>query len=79
MCLMAPGLVLEVEPDMALVEIDGARRRAITLLLPDVAPGDWVVVAAGAVVRRIGPTQAASMRDAALVAAGKGQQTGGST
>jgi hydrogenase expression/formation protein HypC len=58
MCVTYPGLVLEVAEDMALVEIDGVRRRASLLLVPEVAVGDWVVVATGTVLEVLEPAEA---------------------
>jgi hydrogenase maturation factor len=61
---MAPGLVTAVDADTALVRIDGRTRTAMTLLTPDVRPGDWVLVGAGAIVRRLDAQQAALMQTA---------------
>jgi hydrogenase maturation factor len=58
-----PARVLSVEPDFAVVESGGRRRRAWILLEPGVQPGDWVVIAAGAVLRRIDAPQAQEMFD----------------
>jgi hydrogenase assembly chaperone HypC/HupF len=63
MCLTMPARVLAVDPDFATVEAGGKRRRASTLLEPDVHVGDWVVIGAGAVVRRIDAAQARAMED----------------
>lgn len=62
MCLAAPARVLALESMDAIVEIDGRHRRASMLLRPEVAVGDWVLVAAGSVLRRI---DAAEARDLA--------------
>lgn len=70
MCLMAPGLVTAVDTDTAQVSVDGMTRTALTLLTPDVQPGDWVLVGAGAVLRRVDAAQAISMRHAVDVATG---------
>ncbi len=61
MCMAFPGRVIEVDPLGALVETDGRRRRASTLFLPDIAVGDWVAVAAGTIVERLEPDQAAEI------------------
>lgn len=53
MCIAFPGRVIDVDPCGALVESDGRRRRASVLLVPDVAVGDWVAVAAGSIVERL--------------------------
>ena len=50
MCLDFPGRVVERNGDVAVVDCDGRRRRASTLLYPELAVGDWVYVAAGTVV-----------------------------
>jgi hydrogenase assembly chaperone HypC/HupF len=71
MCISAPGRIVELEAGSALVETAGRRRRAQTLLVPDVAIGDWVVVGAGSILRRLAPDEAASlirMLDAARAA-----------
>jgi hydrogenase expression/formation protein HypC len=58
MCVTAPGRVREVADEMAVVEIDGRQRRASLLLVPDVAVGDWVIVAAGTVLEVVDPDEA---------------------
>jgi len=70
MCLMAPAQVLAVEPDFAIVEADGRRRRASTMLVDALRPGDWVVIAGGAVLRRVKPDQAEMMARAYRTATG---------
>lgn len=59
MCIGFPGRVVSVDETGATVEQEGRVRRASTLLFPDVAPGDWVYVAAGTVVERLDPAEAA--------------------
>lgn len=63
MCLGFPGLVVAVDANGATVETDGRRRRANTLLLPDLAVGEWVFVAAGTVIERLDPGEAADISD----------------
>ncbi len=58
MCLGFPGLVVAVDPTGATIETDGRRRRANTLLMPDLAIGEWVFVAAGTVIDRLPPDEA---------------------
>lgn len=58
---LAPALVLAVEPDFAIVEVGGRRRRASTQSPDELHPGDWVLIAGGAVVRRVGSAQASLM------------------
>ena len=73
MCMSFPGTVIEVDAAGALVETEGRRRRASTLLLPDVCPGDRVVVAAGTIVERLDAWEAAEI-DALLRTATDGQE-----
>ena len=53
MCLTAPARVLAVDGEMELVDLDGMRRRASLVLLPDAAVGDWVLVASGLVLEAL--------------------------
>ena len=62
MCLAYPGQVLEIADGMALVDVDQLTRRASTILVPETAVGDWVVVAAGAVLRVLDPVEAQEIR-----------------
>jgi hydrogenase assembly chaperone HypC/HupF len=63
MCLGYAARVLEVDPAVAsaLVDDRGRSRRASTVMAGDVAVGDWVLVAAGNVIRRLDPEDAASL------------------
>ena len=61
MCLAFPGQVVAVDAAGAVVDVDGVRRRAATFLLPDVAIGDWVTVAAGSVLGRIDADEAVEL------------------
>jgi len=72
MCVAYPGQVLEVAGGMALVDIDHLTRRASTVLVPETTVGDWVVVAAGAVLRILDPDEANEIR--ALLDEAKVQQ-----
>jgi len=63
-CLLAPGLVTAIDDGMALVEVEGVTRRALTLLSPDVRAGDWVIVGAGAVIRRVPKDEARTIEEA---------------
>lgn len=62
MCLGTPGRVVAVDADGATVETDGRRRKANTLILPDLAVGEWVYVAAGTVIQRLAPDEAQAIR-----------------
>jgi hydrogenase expression/formation protein HypC len=50
MCLTAPGRVTSVNGEWAIVDLDGAPRRASLALVPDATTGDWVLVTAGLVL-----------------------------
>jgi hydrogenase assembly chaperone HypC/HupF len=62
MCVAYPGQVVEVAGDMALVETDKRTWRASTLFVPETTVGDWVVVAAGTVLRILDPDEAQEIR-----------------
>ena len=62
MCIEDPGRVVAIDELGAVVDTAGRRRRASTLLLPDVAVGDWVTVAAGTIVDRLRPEEAAEIQ-----------------
>ena len=61
MCLTAPARVTTVDPEGATVLLAGRARRASTLVVPEVTVGDWVIVAAGTILERIDPLQAAQL------------------
>ena len=62
MCIGYPGRVVAVGESNAIVETNGRRRHATTLLLPDVAIGDYVTVAAGTIVGRLEPDEATEIQ-----------------
>jgi hydrogenase maturation factor len=49
---------MSIDASGVLVDQDGRRRRASRILVPDLSPGDWVIVAAGAVIERLDPREA---------------------
>lgn len=61
MCIASPGLVIAVDAEGATVDLDGRTRRASTVLLPDVVAGEQVLVAAGTLIRRLEPAEAADL------------------
>ena len=61
MCATVEARVIAVEGDAATVEWAGRRRRATTLLLPDVRPGELVLVGLGTILRRAAPSQSARL------------------
>ena len=50
MCLGVPGKVLEVKGDIAIVEINGVKAEVVALLVPEIKPGDYVIVHAGTII-----------------------------
>jgi hydrogenase maturation factor len=70
MCIVSAARVLAVDAEGATVDLDGRTRRASTVLLPDVVAGDEVLVAAGTVIRRLEPAEAADL--VALLALARG-------
>ena len=71
MCLDFPGRVVERDADSCVVmESDGRRRRASTLLVPEVAIGDWVYVTAGTVVERLDEVTAQQINQEIAIARG---------
>jgi hydrogenase assembly chaperone HypC/HupF len=68
MCLTMPARVIAVDGAWAEIEVDGTCRRASTLPVPEVRPGDWALVAAGAIVRLLDPELAQEIADAAHTA-----------
>jgi hydrogenase assembly chaperone HypC/HupF len=62
MCLACPARVTAIDADGATIESDGRMRRAATLLYPDLAVGDWVIVAMGTVIERLDEARALEIR-----------------
>jgi hydrogenase expression/formation protein HypC len=68
MCVAMPSRVLSVDAGTATVESEGRQRKASTLLIPDIAPGEWVMVAAGTIVQRLSADEAREITDALMTA-----------
>jgi hydrogenase assembly chaperone HypC/HupF len=62
MCIGYPGRVVALGASGAIVDTNGRRRHAATLLVPDIQVGDYVTVAAGAIVDRLDPADAAEIQ-----------------
>ena len=59
MCLAIPARVVELaEPDIALIDLGGVRKRVSLALVEDVAPGDYVIVHVGYALTRLDPAEA---------------------
>jgi len=70
MCLDFPGRVVERNGDVVVVDCDGRRRRASTLLYPELHVGDWVYVAAGTVVELLDDATARQINREIAIAKG---------
>ena len=75
MCMASPARVLAVDESGATIDIDGRVRRASTVLLPDAAAGDDVLVAAGTLIRRLEPAEAADLIGLLAIARGDAATT----
>jgi len=54
MCLAIPSKVIEISDIMATVDVQGARREASLVLMPeDVSVGDYVLVHAGFAIQKV--------------------------
>ena len=69
MCIAFPGRVVAVDRTGAVIETEGRLRRASTLVVTDLAIGDWVTVAAGTVLARLDSAEAEEIRAMLLAAA----------
>lgn len=64
MCIAVPGTIVSVDGQTALVSWGERRQTVSTLLLPDVAPGEHVIVTGGMIIERLDPGEAAARRQA---------------
>jgi hydrogenase assembly chaperone HypC/HupF len=64
MCVTWPAQVVGVDSQGATIDIEGRQRRASTVVVPDVAVGDWVLVGMGTILQRLDPEVAMEMRGA---------------
>jgi hydrogenase expression/formation protein HypC len=47
MCLAVPARLVSRDQDQGVVDLNGNRIQVSTILVPEVQPGDWVLVHAG--------------------------------
>jgi hydrogenase expression/formation protein HypC len=59
MCLAVPARIVEKSGDDAVADLHGNRVTISTVLTPDVALGDWVLVHAGFAIQRLDAVAAA--------------------
>lgn len=62
MCRSTVARVIELDGADAVVEFDGVRRRASNLLVPDLTPGELVLIGLGAVLGRVSPSDLEALR-----------------
>jgi len=70
MCLDFAAQVTSRHGDIAVVETEGRIWRASTLLLPEVAVGDWVYIAMGTIIERLDPAEAQHINETLRIAQG---------
>ena len=58
MCLAIPAKIIEIENDMATIDVEGTRRQASLLLIEDPSLGDYVMVHAGFAIHKIDEAEA---------------------
>ena len=62
MCLTQPATVLEIRPDVLVVEVDGRRQVVSGLLVPEARVGDDVLVGVGRALHVLSGEEAARLR-----------------
>lgn len=58
MCLAIPAKIIEINNDMATVDMEGTKRQASLLLIEDASVGDYVMVHAGFAIHKIDEAEA---------------------
>lgn len=53
MCLAIPSKIVNIDNNMAILDVDGVRREASLLLLEDTEIGDYVIVHAGFAINKV--------------------------
>jgi len=64
MCLAVPAKIIEKKDALALVELNGVRRNVSTMLLPEAAVGDFVLVHAGFAMQIVEQAEAERTKEA---------------
>lgn len=83
MCLAVPGKLISRQGDEAIVSMHGTSVHVSTVLVPEVAEGDWVLVHAGFAIQRLDEAEAQetwallAQMDQAHQAAMRGESGGG--
>lgn len=58
MCLAIPAKIVEIDNQMATIDMEGTRREASLLLLEDAKVGEYVIVHAGFAIHKIDEAEA---------------------
>lgn len=58
MCLAIPSKITHIANEMATIDVDGVKRSASLMLMEDAAVGDYVIVHAGFVIKRLDESSA---------------------
>lgn len=53
MCLAIPSKIIDIDNNMATIDVDGVRRQTSLLLLEDARVGDYVIVHAGFAIQKL--------------------------
>ena len=53
MCLAIPSMIVEIDDEMATIDVDGVTRKASLLLVEDAQVGDYVIVHAGFAIHKL--------------------------
>jgi hydrogenase expression/formation protein HypC len=59
MCLAVPGRISQIVGRMARTDFCGVERTILIDLLPDLEPGEYVLIHAGFAIQRLEPSEAA--------------------
>ncbi len=63
MCLAVPAKVIEINGEMATVDLGGVHRAVSTLMVPDISLGDYVITHAGFALHKVDEADAQASLD----------------
>jgi hydrogenase expression/formation protein HypC len=63
MCLSVPGKIVEIQNNMAKVEVGGVLRDVSTAVCPDVVVGDYVLIHTGFAIQKLDEKEALETLD----------------
>ncbi|RMH57239.1 MAG: HypC/HybG/HupF family hydrogenase formation chaperone [Candidatus Hydrogenedentota bacterium] len=76
MCLAVPARVIERKNGMALVELQGVKRRASLRMVPEARVGDWILLHAGYAIEVLDEAAARETLEFLSQAFGEGNEKG---